>query len=159
MIAGQSNPSSAGSASSRMRSGSGKGGGKASPGPTGGRATGGKLALIDLLDGAGVTPLCAAVCAHEHECVRLLLRHHARLLARDASGATPLHHAVVSGDETCCHTLLAAVPPSARRTLLTAADPTQPRGSLAHRSPLAMASAQPSGRILEAMVSAHPCSR
>ena len=30
--------------------------------------------------------------------VRLLLRHHARLLARDASGATPLHHAVVSGD-------------------------------------------------------------
>ena len=32
MIAGQSNPSSAGSASSRMRSGSGKGGGKASPG-------------------------------------------------------------------------------------------------------------------------------
>ena len=32
MIAGQSNPSSAGSASSGMRSGSGKGGGKASPG-------------------------------------------------------------------------------------------------------------------------------
>ena len=42
--------------------GGGKGGGK------GGK--GGKVALIDRADGGGATPLCAAVCAHEQECVR-----------------------------------------------------------------------------------------
>lgn len=117
---------------------------------------GGKVALVDRVDGGGATPLCAAVCAHEHECVRLLLSHHARLLARDTSGATPLHHAVVSEDVFCASALMAAAPPSTRRTLLTAVDPTQRRGSLAHRSPLVMAAGQLSGGILEAMVSAAP---
>ena len=54
-------------------------------GKGGGKGKSGKVTLIDRVDGGGTTPLCAAVCAHEHECVRLLLDHHARLLARDAS--------------------------------------------------------------------------
>ena len=143
----------AGTAGTTDKGGAGGKGGTAGTGGRGGRV----VALVDRVDGEGATPLCTAVCAHAHECVRLLLRHSARLLARDAAGATPLHYAVVSGDAVCTATLLAAAAPTARRTLLAAADPTQARGSLAHLSPLIMAAGRrDGGGVLEAMVRAAP---
>ena len=101
-----------------------------------------------------------------------------RLLARDANGYTPLHHATLTDNERAAQMLLAVAAPSARRTLLTAlatkpaaappkpssaaaaSVPTAASGAVATASsastPLLLAAGQQRGGLLKAMIDAAP---
>lgn len=97
-------------------------------------------AKVDLADGQGQTPLCAAVAADNHDLVELLVKAKAKFSVPGMGGQTALQMAAANGSIRMVKTLLAAAEVAGEKLVLEPA--------------LTVAAEKGHGRVLELLITA-----